>query len=182
MYVNKSIYHYYFAFAFWRKLYRLSVPFCVFLCVCGGNSFMFASKSCRDFTYLSGRRPSPLHSALIISFCSAARRAFSISFHFAVFIFVIWYFFFFFLFRFLPSNQRTMKSHKQDEASGCCVMVFIVSVNGFCEIATGPLLDVAPLLLLILINAQRLTQIIALLLLKQTLGLWPHYSVDITIN
>lgn len=154
----------------------------VFFCVCGGNSFMFASKSCRDFTYLSGRRPSPLHSALIISFCSAARRAFSISFHFAVFIFVIWYFFFFFLFRFLPSNQRTMKSHKQDEASGCCVMVFIVSVNGFCEIATGPLLDVAPLLLLILINAQRLTQIIALLLLKQTLGLWPHYSVDITIN
>jgi len=104
-------------------------PVCVF--VCGGNSFMFAVKSCRDFTYLSGRRPRPLyshssyHSALLLA--GHFQFLFILPFSFSLFgIFSSFSFF-------LPSNQRAIKSHKQDEASGCCVMVFIVSVNGFCK-------------------------------------------------
>lgn len=169
MYVNKSIYHYYFAFAFCRKLYRLSVPFCVFLCV-WWQLFYVCVEILQGFHLLIGEKDqsTPLRTHHIILLCCSPG-IFNF-FSFCRFHFRYLVFFFFSSFVFLPSNQRTMKSHKQDEASGCCVMVFIVSVNGFCEIATGPLLDVAPLLLLILINAQRLTQIIALLLLKQTLG------------
>lgn len=155
----------------------------VFFCVCVVATLLCLRRNPAGIspTY---RGEGPVHSTPHSSYHSALLLAGHFQFLFILpFSFSLFgIFFFFFLFRFLPSNQRTMKSHKQDEASGCCVMVFIVSVNGFCEIATGPLLDVAPLLLLILINAQRLTQIIALLLLKQTLGLWPHYSVDITIN